>query len=211
MPIRVYDYRTDIKNLEVHPEIRARFLRIEPGPPDIPHSHDVGGEIFLVMDGQCEFLVDDERVTCSPGQLIYVEPRRRHTLRAVGDKPCVVYLSVTPHVEPTHTLYDAAGTQLPPQYATWRGPEDGDTDPDIATVDVATRYARALRRLAEAVQDHDGDLNRRLGALTSASGTEATGLAKQQVDDLWPGLRAVLEAVSGVESAWNALAPRVMP
>jgi hypothetical protein len=118
---------------------------------------------------------------------------------------------VTPHVEPTHTLYDAAGSQLPPQYATWRGPEDGDAEPDVAMVDLATRYAGALRRLAEAVQANEGDLNRRLGDLTSAIGTDTAGLAKQRVDELWPGLRAVLEAVSGVEAAWNALAPRVMP
>lgn len=75
MPIRVYDSRTDIANLVVHPEIRGRFMRIEPGPASRMHSHDLGGEIFLVLEGQCEFLVDDERVTCGPGQLIYVEPR----------------------------------------------------------------------------------------------------------------------------------------
>jgi len=50
MPIRVYDYQHDITNLEVHPEIRARFLRMEPGPAGGLHSHDLGGEIFLVLD-----------------------------------------------------------------------------------------------------------------------------------------------------------------
>jgi quercetin dioxygenase-like cupin family protein len=68
-----------------------------------------------VLDGQCEFLIEDGRVTCSPGQLIYVRPRRRHTLRAFGDAPCTVYLSVTSHVEPSHTFWDAATVEQPPR------------------------------------------------------------------------------------------------
>jgi len=85
VPIRVYDYRTDIANLIVFPEIRGRFMRMDPAPAGRMHSHDLGGEIFLVLEGQCEFLVEDERMTCGPGQLIYVEPLLKHTLHAVGD------------------------------------------------------------------------------------------------------------------------------
>lgn len=129
MTIRVYDYRTDLANLVVHPEIRGRFRRVEPGPAPRMHSHDIAGEIFLVLTGRCEFLVEDERVTCGPGQLIYVEPRVKHALHAVGDEPCAIYLSVTPHVEPTHTLYDEDGQRLPPRYGTWRGAGQGATSP----------------------------------------------------------------------------------
>lgn len=32
MSIRVYDYRTDIANLIVSPEIRGRFMRMDPAP-----------------------------------------------------------------------------------------------------------------------------------------------------------------------------------
>ena len=149
MPIRVYDYRTDIANLVVHPEIRGRFMRMEPGSAARMHSHDLGGEVFLVLEGRCEFLVEDERVTCGPGQLIYVEPRLKHTLHAAGDDPCVIYLSVTPHVEPTHTQYDEDGRQLPPRYGTWRGTGHGDPHPELATPELAERYVAAAGRLAE--------------------------------------------------------------
>ena len=49
------------------------------------HSHDLGGEIFLVLDGQCEFVVEDDKGTCAPGQLICAPPRVKHTLHAVGE------------------------------------------------------------------------------------------------------------------------------
>ena len=31
MPLDVYDYRTDVRNVAITPEIRSRFLRMEPG------------------------------------------------------------------------------------------------------------------------------------------------------------------------------------
>ena len=46
MPIRVYDYRTDLSNLVVEPQIRSRFRVVELGPVPQVHSHDVGGETF---------------------------------------------------------------------------------------------------------------------------------------------------------------------
>ncbi len=154
MPIRVYDDQHDITNLEVHPEIRARFLRMEPGSAGGLHGHDRGGEIFLVLEGHCEFLVEAERVTYGLGQLIYVEPRRTHTLHALGDTPCVVYLSVTPRVEPTHTFYDGAGAELPLRYGSWRGQGGGTLSLDTPTGEVARRYAAEVRRLAELTQAH---------------------------------------------------------
>src|ERR1700730_8202797 len=120
MPIPVYDYRVDLANLAVRPEIRNRFRQVELGPVPAFHSHDLGGETFLVVEGSIEFSVDDEHVVCERGQVVYVPPRHKHAVRAVGGHPGVIYLSVTPHVEPTHTFYDAHGTQLPPRYGVWR-------------------------------------------------------------------------------------------
>ena len=66
MPIPVHDYRSDLTNISVQPQIRARFRRVELGPVPAVHSHDLGGETFLVMDGQIEFTVANERVVCQP-------------------------------------------------------------------------------------------------------------------------------------------------
>lgn len=209
--IHVYDYRTDIANVVVHPEIRGRFMRLEPAPAGRMHSHDLGGEIFLVLEGRCEFIVEDERVTCEPGQLIYVEPRLRHTLHAVGDKPCIVYLSVTPHVEPTHTQYDEAYNRQPPRYGTWRGKEDRAPFAEETTEQTAARYGEAASKLAALSQANAEAQARGLRELTNALENGDQAKAKQVMDELWLSLRAVLQQTSEVELAWNGLAPRAMP
>lgn len=211
MSIRVYDYRADIANLVVHPEIRGRFMHMEPAPAGRMHSHDLGGEIFLVLEGQCEFLVEDERVTCGPGQLIYVEPRLKHTLHAVGDGRCIVYLSVTPHIEPTHTQYDEGYRELPPRYGTWRGTDHGDPYPELTTAQLAERYAEEARRLADLTQENAENAERHLRALAMATTTENNPSLKEDVDAMWLSLRAVHRQLSALEENWNALAPRAMP
>jgi len=211
MSIQVYDYRTDIANLVVHPEIRGRFMRMEPAPAGRMHSHDLGGEIFLVLEGQCEFLVEDERVTCGPGQLIYVEPLLKHTLHAVGDAPCIVYLSVTPHVEPTHTQYDETYQELPPRYGTWRGMGHGDPYPTVTTAQLAERYTEAARRLADLAQANAEGAERRLQAFATVTTTENHPALKEDVDTMWLRLRDVHQQMSTLERDWNALAPRAMP
>ena len=209
--IQVFDYRKDIANVVVHPEIRGRFMQMEPAPAGRMHSHDLGGEIFLVLQGRCEFIVEEERVTCGPGQLIYVEPRLKHTLHAVGSETCVVYLSVTPHVEPTHTQYDEAYNRLPPRYGTWRGKENREAQSDVSTEKLAESYVDAARKLSLLSQENAEAQTQCLQALKKAIAEADQEGTKQAMDEMWLKLRDVLQQTSSVELAWNALAPRAMP
>lgn len=211
MTIPVYDYRKDIANVVVRPEIRSRFMRMEPAPAGPLHSHDLGGEIFLVLEGQCEFLVEDERVTCGPGELIYMEPRVKHTLHAVGDEPCVVYLSVTPHVEPTHTRYDEAGEPLSPTYGGWRGKDYRDANADRATADLAGSYEESARKLAAVARENAEALGRHMQNLIDGDTAGNQRAVKQTMDEMWVSLQDVLWQVSDIERTWNDLAPRSMP
>ena len=211
MTISVYDYRKDIANVIVRPEIRSRFMRLEPGPAAPLHSHDLGGEIFLVLEGQCEFIVEDERITCGPGQLVYMEPRVRHTLHAAGDEPCVVYLSVTPHVEPTHTRYDEADRPVPPVYGGWRGKEHRDANADRSTADLARSYAAAARKLAVLAHENAEILDQHIDILVRGDIARDQQAARQAMDAMWLRLRDVLQQVSDTERTWNDLAPRGMP
>jgi hypothetical protein len=52
MPIQVFDYRRDLRNLVVRAEGRSRFRRVELGPLPPGHSHDLGAETFLFLEGQ---------------------------------------------------------------------------------------------------------------------------------------------------------------
>ena len=69
MALQVYDYRTDVRNVLVTPQIRSRFMKLEAGEVAEPHSHDLGHEIFLVMDGRAEFTIDGETGEVGPGQM----------------------------------------------------------------------------------------------------------------------------------------------
>ena len=184
--IHVFDVKADLSNLVVQPQIRSRFRRVELGPVPEVHSHDLGGETFLVMAGRIEFTVANENVVCEPGQVIYVPPRTTHAVRAVGDEPGVIYLSVSPHVEPTHTFYDAQGQRLPPRYGVWREAGGGDVSTESRDV-LLDRYRAAARALADL-------------ATANAASAAATR------DDIWATLRPLLQHVEDLEREWNALA-----
>jgi hypothetical protein len=129
--------------------------------------------------------------------LIVVPPRTRHAVRAVGDTPGAIYLSVAPHVEPTHTMYDAAGDCVPPRYGVWREAGDGDTSSDspASYAEALDAYRAATARLLELVR--------------ASVGSEEGGAAS--IDALWVALRPVLEQVRTVERTWNALAIQPRP
>ncbi len=189
MPIRVYDYRSDLSNLVVQPQIRSRFRVVELGPVPQVHSHDLGGETFVVMQGQIEFTVGGERVVAQQGQAIYVPPRTTHAVRAIGDQPGVIYLSVSPHVEPTHTFYGADGQQLAPRYGVWHEAGGGEAASEMPRAELVRAYREAAGKLV-------------LLAQTNA----ATADADASTDELWASLRPLLRHIEDLELTWNALA-----
>ena len=67
MALRVFDFREDIRNLLVTPQIRARFMRLEPGQVADRHSHDLGHEIFLILQGKGVVHLDDGDVPIAAG------------------------------------------------------------------------------------------------------------------------------------------------
>lgn len=194
MPIDVYDYRADLSNLVVQPQIRSRFRRVELGPVPEVHSHDLGGETFLVMEGQIEFTVDGQSVVCTAGQAIFVPPRTTHAVRALGERPAVMYLSVSPHVEPTHTFYDRQGQRLPPRYGVWRAAGGGAPPTAESSSARLDSYRRAAAELAE------------LARATAERVSTCTAVDKATVDSLWDALRPLLQHVETVERTWNELA-----
>lgn len=77
--------------------------------------HDGAHQIVIGIEGMCEVEVEGNTVPLGPGQLVRVAPGQRHVVRAAGAEQAVVYVSVTPHREPTHIFFDAVGDRpLPP-------------------------------------------------------------------------------------------------
>ena len=89
MGFPVYDYRKDIRNILVTPQIRSRFLRMELGQVNKGHTHDLGHEIFLILQGQAEFEIDGEKEVLGPGPVVRgpgrPEPHRAQCGQRAGD------------------------------------------------------------------------------------------------------------------------------
>src|SRR6266550_1086503 len=92
-------------------------MRFEPGQVSDGHTHDLGHEMFLVVDGFAEFTIAGQSAVVGPGQICVARAGEWHEIRTLPDAPMTLYLSVTPHIEPTHTQWDReGGTQLPYRY-----------------------------------------------------------------------------------------------
>ena len=113
MALKAYDWRDDpMGHIVAAPEVRARFMRFEPGKePAGWHSHEESGgvEVFVVLEGTMRFDIDDETVIATAGQAVVTWPHQRHRATCAGDSPAIIYLTVTPHRPPTHTYYDEDG------------------------------------------------------------------------------------------------------
>ena len=211
MPLEVFDYRRDIKNVVITPEIRARFLRFEPGDVATRHSHDLGAEVFLIMQGRAEFEIEGETAVLGPGELCFAGRDDMHQVRVIGDEPVIMYLSVTPHVEPTHTMYADDGSRLPPKYGHATSEERAGHDPSagISTADLALAHFRASRELARLARQTAASHAARTAEIEQLTATGDDAGAKAIVDAMWPDTYATLSAVAKVEAAWNELAARV--
>ncbi len=209
MPYEIFDYRTDVKNLFATPRIRGRFLRIEPGEVHQRHSHDLGHEIFLILDGECDMDIDGERAVLKPGQLCVAWAHQMHQARNTTDRPMTMYLSVTPHVVPTHTHYDQdTGERLPPRYNLPGQFDQPDITADVPTTELADRFAGAYRALVDATQAALAAQDASIAKLKDAAAREDAEAFAAAMDGMWSGVYATHERLDAMTAAWNDLAPR---
>ncbi len=209
MPYAIYDYRADVKNLFVTPRIRSRFLRMEPGEVHRRHSHDLGHEIFLILEGTCQMEIDGERAVLGPGQACVAFAHQLHQASNVGDGPMTMYLSVTPHVEPTHTQYDQdGGERLPPRYNPPASFDQEDAVAHVSTADLADRFQAAYLAMAEATRTAAEAQAATVAALGDAAARDDPAALASAMDDLWAGVYETYERLDAMTVAWNQLAPR---
>jgi len=205
MPLTVWDARADIRNLFITPEIRSRIMRFDAGQVSAGHTHDLGHEMFVVLDGRAEFTIAGQSAVLGPGQACVARAGEWHEIRALDDAPMTLYLSVTPHIEPTHTQWDReGGVRLPYHYgAATRVDRAEPTDPPDELVE---RHLAASQALSAAAADNAAaqlaaaiDLR---AALKSADFARAHGA----LDEMWNAYRALHDALRSSQLAWNELA-----
>lgn len=90
--------------------LRAGYATWPVGMACDVHFHKDAAEVFVIVDGACDFIVGDETKRVVAGQTVYVGPGVAHKLTAVGDRPMKMFLAVMPNHEPTHTIQNNDGT-----------------------------------------------------------------------------------------------------
>lgn len=204
MPIEVFDFRRDIRNVFISPSMRGRFLRHEPGEIGPFHSHDVADECFLILQGQCEFTIEGERVILSPGQVCFTRPGEKHEVRVIGEEPMIMFLAVTPHLEPTHTFWDENGNRLTNRYNMTTAEEYAAADHSGPVAPMVQLVSSALTQLAS-----DTALAAKTLAIQADALANGGPDAKAALDHCWEELRTMYQQLHLFQTAWNALAQRV--
>jgi quercetin dioxygenase-like cupin family protein len=207
MTLEVWDSTRDVRNLFITPEIRARIMRFEPHQLSGGHTHDVGHEMFLVLEGQAEFTIDGNSAVLGPGQACVARAGQWHEVRAVGDGPMTLYLSVTPHVEPTHTQWDReGGNQLPYRYG---GATRTEREAESAqSVDMLLdQHLAACSNVAKAAQDNLSAQRAAASQLRAALAASNPTAAHAAVDSMWSAYRPLYAGLLASLQTWNVLAP----
>lgn len=211
MVLEVFDFRDDLRNVFISPEIRSRFVKMEPGEMSVRHSHDLGHEIFLVLQGKAEFEVENRKKVLSEGQLCVARIDERHSVTCVGDEPMIMYLSVTPHVEPTHTRRDDDGKKLPPSYgpSTQQDRKMHDPAKGKSSTDLAEALNSSVRDLAARVDETVNALSQVAPEAIRALNERDRESAKTSLDEMWSHMFRTLQEVSNTELAWNQFSARI--
>jgi quercetin dioxygenase-like cupin family protein len=211
--LEVFDSRTDIRNLFITPEIRSRIMRFQPGEVSHGHTHDLGHEMFVVLAGQAEFTIAGESGIVGPGQICVARAGEWHEIRTLPDEPMTLYLSVTPHIEPTHTQWDReGGTQLPYRYGgSTRTERQADTSPRAAASVLVDRHVHASTALANAASANAAAQEKAATALREALQSGDLAAVHAALDTMWRSMREMYARLQQLELAWNELGPAAAP
>jgi quercetin dioxygenase-like cupin family protein len=208
MTLEVFDSRKDIRNLFITPEIRNRIMQVAAGATAPGHTHDLGHETFLVLDGEAEFTIDGASAVLGPGQMCIARAGQWHEIRNTGDKPMTMYLSVTPHLEPTHTRWDrAGGNRLPYRYGDSTRTEREASPPTEAPSELIARLVDSSDKLAQAAQTNATAQRAAASDLEAALAKHDDAAVHRAVDAMWDAFHAMYTTLQTTEQAWNRVAP----
>ena len=207
MAFQVFDWKTDITHHLVTPQIRSRFLRFEPGQVADRHSHDLGHEVFFILQGVAHFEIEGGCRQVKAGQLCVALADEIHQVRNDTDEPMIMYLSVTPHIQPTHTGRNPDDSRRPTRFAP-SSSYDRTTDTDTPIDQLIDKCAAAARKMADvatnSAQVQENTAAQLKAALAANDETEANRLREQ----LWQGIYQTFKQVYALGDLWNDLAPR---
>jgi len=206
MALQVFDYRTDVRNVFVSPQIRSRFLRMEPGTVAERHSHDLGHEIFLILEGRARFEISGEVAELGPGQMCVARVDEPHQVSVLGDEPMTMYLSVTPHIQPTHTGRDDKDERKPVRFLPSSSYDQEESRiPIDESIDDFVELAESVASIARTAAEEARMAGARLSRGLASRNNET---ADRQREIMWFGLYRTFDKLFEMSEQWNKMAPR---
>ena len=206
MALQVFDYHTDSRKVFVTPQIRSRFLRMEPGTVAERHSHDLGHEIFLILEGNARFEISGEIAELGPGQMCVARIDEPHQVSVIGDEPMTMYLSVTPHIQPTHTGLDDDDERKPIRFMPSSSyDQDESSIPIEESIDHFVDFAESLASITQTAAEEQRMAGGRLSRALGARNEEA---ADRQREIMWFGVYRIFDKLFEMAELWNKMSPR---
>lgn len=210
MTFEVYDYRTTNRNVLVTPELRARLYHMKPGQVDNRHSHDLGHEVFLILEGLAEFNIKGEKKLLGPGQMCIALADEIHQVRnALPDQPTIMYLSVTPHIHPTHTGRNEDDSRKPINF-TPNANYHADYDLSLPLADLLTRHVEAARAVAAAAQASAEIQASMVSQLLAANAIGDAQSATAARNAMWDAIYQLHKQLYAFDENWNEFSPRAV-
>lgn len=75
---------------------------LSPGFSTGLHIHRVQEETFFVLEGECEWHIDGQKITATPGTYVFLPPGVPHNIANASDRPARMIMTVSP---PGHEHY----------------------------------------------------------------------------------------------------------
>ena len=75
------------------------IIKQNPGEGNRLHYHPDADEIWVILEGQYEWQIEDKVQTVSKGDIVVVKEKVWHKIKAVGDKPAIRLAITKPDVD----------------------------------------------------------------------------------------------------------------
>lgn len=86
------------------------MVELDPKGGQVPWHNQEQEEIYLVLEGEGEMCLGDERSTLSAGQAVYIPPGKFHQLTNTGDRPMKMLYCYGPAGDVAHWRQELEGT-----------------------------------------------------------------------------------------------------
>jgi len=199
MSFRIYDCRKDKDSVLITPEIRAKFMRMEPGQIAELHGHELGVSVFLMLEGKVTFTINGEAKELGPGEMCVALADEKHIMLCTSSEPALVYLSVTPHIQPTHTMYDKNGGKVLQRHT-----NQAATNERLLDL-LCNRHLQLSEELAERCVSSAKVQADTVKALRAAVAGQDLRAAAKARTEIWQPLFSMYRTLFRQVEAWNAL------